>query len=163
MRKISLSEAIPHLLVGATVVTLLVVFLVNMFPPLKEAEIIDDSSYSNSESLSDSTKEANVGSSSDFSGNIGNSSQNSGDFGEKEGNTSSGSQNVTSEPQNGKININTASISELMTLDGIGEVKAKAIVEYREANGYFKSIDDLMLVKGVGEKTLEKNRDRITV
>ena len=61
------------------------------------------------------------------------------------------------------ININTASAYKLEELDGIGEVKAAAIVQYREENGYFKSIDELLNVKGIGEKTLEKNRDRITV
>ncbi len=146
MRKVPFSEALPHILVGATVITILVVFLVNMFPPLKEAEIINDSS-SYSESSLEATKENNFGSSSDpFDSNSG------------------GAHNsISSEPQSGKININTASVSELMTLDGIGEAKAKAIVEYREANGYFKSVNDLTLVSGIGEKTLEKNRDRITV
>lgn len=146
MRKVPFSEALPHILVGATVITILVVFLVNMFPPLKDAEIIDDpSSYSESSSVT--TKENNFGSSSDPSNS-----------------NSGGATNSTSfEPQGGKININTASVSELMTLDGIGEVKAKAIVEYRQVNGYFKSVDDLILVSGIGEKTLEKNRDRITV
>ncbi len=65
--------------------------------------------------------------------------------------------------ESGFININTASAAELMELDGIGEVKAAAIVEYRQENGKFGSVDDLLNVKGIGEKTLEKNRDRITV
>lgn len=63
----------------------------------------------------------------------------------------------------GLININTAPAYKLEELDGIGEVKAAAIVQYREENGYFKSVDELVNVKGIGEKTLEKNRDRITV
>lgn len=63
----------------------------------------------------------------------------------------------------GLININTAPAYKLEELDGIGEVKAAAIVQYREENGYFKSIDELLNVKGIGEKTLEKNRDRMTV
>ena len=62
----------------------------------------------------------------------------------------------------GLININTAPAYMLEELDGIGEVKAAAIVQYREENGYFKSIDELVNVKGIGDKTLEKNRDRIT-
>lgn len=61
------------------------------------------------------------------------------------------------------ININTASSSELQSLTGIGEVKARAIIEYREQNGGFSSVDELINVKGIGEKTLEKIRDRITV
>ena len=149
MRKIPLSEAVPHLMVIATIVTLLVVFLINVFPPLEKAVIIDDLS-SVSESSSMSVKEGNINNS------IPDRSNNS------SGSVSS-TNTIPSEPQNTKININTASVSELMTLDGIGEVKAKAIVEYRTENGNFKSIDDLVLISGIGEKTLEKNRDRITV
>jgi len=63
----------------------------------------------------------------------------------------------------GKININTASVEELMTLRGIGEVIAKAIVAYREQNGPFKTVDDLVAVRGIGEKTLSSLRDKITV
>lgn len=63
----------------------------------------------------------------------------------------------------GLININTASAAELVRLDGIGEAKARAIVEYREEHGYFMSVDELVKVSGIGEKTLEKNRDKITV
>lgn len=62
-----------------------------------------------------------------------------------------------------RININTATKEELMELDGIGEVKAQAIIDYRTQYGDFVSIDELTEVKGIGEKTLEKNRDRITV
>ena len=61
------------------------------------------------------------------------------------------------------ININSASVDELMLLDGIGETKANAIVEYRNANGYFTSVDELLNVSGIGEKTLEKIRDSCTV
>ena len=64
---------------------------------------------------------------------------------------------------NGKININTASLDELMGLDGIGEKKAQAIIDYRYENGRFNSIEELTNVSGIGEKTFEKNKDRITV
>lgn len=150
MRKIPLSEAVPHLIVAATVITLLVVFLINAFPPLEEAVVIDDQS-SVSESSSAVIREGNI-----------NGSVSSGASVSTSGSASSTSSSQIS-PQSDLININTASVEELMTLDGIGEVKAKAIVDYRAENGYFKSIDDLVLVSGIGEKTLEKNRDRITV
>ncbi|MBL0029296.1 MAG: ComEA family DNA-binding protein [Rhodanobacteraceae bacterium] len=61
------------------------------------------------------------------------------------------------------ININTASAEQLTALNGIGEAKAAAIVEYRKANGPFKSVDQLVDVKGIGLKLVEKNRDLITV
>lgn len=82
--------------------------------------------------------------------------------------TTSAAPDVTPTPektstQSGLININSAGISELMTLTGIGEVKAAAIIEYRETNGAFKNIDELLNVKGIGEKTLAKIRGKITV
>jgi competence protein ComEA len=61
------------------------------------------------------------------------------------------------------VNINTASIKELTGLKGIGEAKAKAIVEYRESNGKFNSVDELSKVKGIGQKTVEKLKSEITV
>lgn len=70
---------------------------------------------------------------------------------------------LSSEQNADLININTASSSELQSLTGIGEVKAGAIIEYREQNGGFSSVDELINVKGIGEKTLEKIRDRIIV
>src|SRR5690554_6299146 len=63
----------------------------------------------------------------------------------------------------GKININTADASELQKLSGIGPGKAKSIIDYRNKNGPFKSVDDLLNVSGIGEKTLEKIRDEIVV
>jgi len=62
-----------------------------------------------------------------------------------------------------KININTASSEELQTLYGIGPVKAQAIIDYRNENGFFRSVDELINVSGIGPKTLEKIRDQVTV
>lgn len=62
-----------------------------------------------------------------------------------------------------KININTATAEELMTLPGIGDKKAELIIELREEMGGFKSEADLMNVSGIGEKTFEKLKSRITV
>ena len=63
----------------------------------------------------------------------------------------------------GLININTADKAALMTLNGIGEVKAQAIIDYRRENGSFTSVNELLRVSGIGEKTLEKIRPYITV
>jgi competence protein ComEA len=61
------------------------------------------------------------------------------------------------------ININAADAETLATaIVGIGPAKAAAIVAYREQHGPFKTVDDLLLVKGIGEATLEKNRERLT-
>ena len=63
-----------------------------------------------------------------------------------------------------KVNINTANAEQIATtMTGIGENKAKAIVEYRNSHGKFKSIEDLENVDGVGLKTLEKNKDKISL
>ena len=61
------------------------------------------------------------------------------------------------------ININTASAGELETLPGIGPSLAKRIVEFREQNGPFKKNEDIMKVRGIGEKNFLKIKDLITV
>lgn len=61
------------------------------------------------------------------------------------------------------ININTASAHHLRRINGIGEVTAAAVIEYREQHGGFKTVDELVNVKGIGNATLEKIRDIITV
>jgi len=64
----------------------------------------------------------------------------------------------------GPVNVNTAdaeTISE--SLQGVGLSKARAIVEYRQKHGPFRSADDLSLVKGIGERTVELNREHILV
>ena len=61
------------------------------------------------------------------------------------------------------ININRATEAELVALDGVGSSKAQAIILYREMFGRFKTVDELTKVKGIGTKTIEKNRGRLTV
>ena len=63
----------------------------------------------------------------------------------------------------GKVNINRASKEELMTLSGIGEAKADAIIRYRQENGNFDSIEDIMEIEGIKEGVFRKIQDQITV
>jgi len=70
---------------------------------------------------------------------------------------------VTSESQSSLVNINTADESELMTLSGIGPSKAKAIITYREEKGFFKTIDEIKEVTGIGKQTFENLKDFISI
>ena len=76
-------------------------------------------------------------------------------------NNSTNSNNASS--VSGKVNINTANINELLTLTGIGESKAKDIINYRENNGLFKKIEDIKKVNGIKDATYNKIKDDITV
>ena len=67
------------------------------------------------------------------------------------------------EAGNGLVNINTATLEELMTLPGIGQTRAEAIVAYRDEQGGFQSIEDIMNVSGIKEGSFAKLKDRITV
>ena len=62
-----------------------------------------------------------------------------------------------------KVHLNAASREELMTLTGIGEKKADAIIRYRESNGGFQSVDELMQVEGIKEGTYNKIKDSIVI
>ncbi len=62
-----------------------------------------------------------------------------------------------------KVSINKATAEELSLLDGIGESKARAIIEYREKNGPFLKLEDLMNVSGIGEKSFEALKEKITL
>jgi len=67
-----------------------------------------------------------------------------------------------SQPSSGsKINLNSADVGQLQQLSGVGAKKAQAIIDYRNQNGKFNSIDDLQKVKGIGPKLLEKNRGQL--
>ncbi len=72
-------------------------------------------------------------------------------------------QYISSQTKDGKVNINTADIDMLCTLDGIGETRAFNIISYRLANGDFKKTDDIMKVKNIGPQAFKKIKDKICV
>lgn len=69
----------------------------------------------------------------------------------------------TGRQADGKINLNTATEKELQELPGIGPAMSARIVEYRESNGAFQSIDDIKKVRGIGASKFEKLKDRVTL
>ena len=70
---------------------------------------------------------------------------------------------LTENKSSKQININTATIEEIKTIDGLGESKAKSIIQYREENGPFKTIEEIKNVSEIGEALFEKIKDYITV
>lgn len=77
--------------------------------------------------------------------------------------TVEGSVPTGSDAQHEKININTATAAELMKLDGIGQVLSDRIIAYRDANGGFSSLAELINVEGISDKKLEAILDQITL
>ena len=67
------------------------------------------------------------------------------------------------EEESDKININKASQADLMTIPGVGEAKANQIIQYREENGSFQNIEDIMLISGIKEGLFNKIKDYIKV
>ena len=61
------------------------------------------------------------------------------------------------------VDINSATVEELMSVPGIGQVIAQRIVEFREKNGPYKTVDELLKVQGIGEKSLAKYRERLSI
>ena len=70
---------------------------------------------------------------------------------------------AASEASDGKINLNTADAGALMTLPGIGESKARSILSYREENGGFSSVEEIMNITGIKEGVYSKIKEYITV
>ncbi|HFI0236813.1 TPA: helix-hairpin-helix domain-containing protein [Streptococcus suis] len=70
---------------------------------------------------------------------------------------------MSQEGNESKVNLNTATEADLQTISGIGAKRAADIIAYREANGGFKSVDDLNNVSGIGDKTMESIRPYVTV
>jgi competence protein ComEA len=65
--------------------------------------------------------------------------------------------------ESGKVNINTAGVEELCTLSGIGEARAKVIISYRDSNGPFGSIEDIMNVSGIKQASFDRIKNDICV
>ncbi len=82
---------------------------------------------------------------------------------EESGGSISGQDADTGQAHDGLIDINTASLAQLMTLNGIGESKAANIIAYRESNGKFQSIEEIKNVNGIGEGVYANIQDKITV
>lgn len=77
--------------------------------------------------------------------------------------SSSSANNNSTMQDSGKININTATETELMTLSGVGQSKAKAIIDYRTQNGLFGAVEDIMQVPGIKEGVYNQIKDSITI
>lgn len=75
----------------------------------------------------------------------------------------SGEKGQNSQDNHDKININQADAQQFQTIDGIGEKRAKMIIQYRQEHGSFKQIEDLKKITGIGDKTFEKLKDKVSV
>lgn len=120
------------------------------FSYLNQAEILEDGQqlYVPSQEEVDSGKVADTAESTD-----------------SQSNQAAGMQNVenVSGQDDGKVDLNTAAKEELMTLNGIGDVRAQAILKYREEHGEFRSIEELMEVEGIKKGTFQKLKDQIKI
>lgn len=94
---------------------------------------------------------------------LGNQNNNNVNTGGKHINNGNNSNNNVSITKNNKININTANVSELKQITGIGESTANKIIDYRQNVGKFKKIEDIKEVKGIGESKFESLKNKITI
>ncbi len=81
----------------------------------------------------------------------------------KKDNNKNNNKNSNKQISDGKISINNADINELMTIKGIGETKAQRIIEYRNNNGRFNSIEEITNISGIGKTTFEKIKNYIKI
>ena len=139
---------IAFALVSAAVLILYIAF---DSPPINAIKVPPKSSTTQAEEQPDATESTQTATAGDETS------------AEQEGTSFSPSAQSSTVKTAGLVNINTATKEQLMTLDGIGEIKAQAILDYRRENGDFYTIDELTEVTGIGEKTLEKIRAQITV
>lgn len=161
-------KAATWVVISAAIV---LVFIRNAFPETKQAVIIEEISSVNKEipikeaALLPNNSSPETITSSTESAFSSSDKQNSAETPEiPQNNSDNSAVSSVSEPKNGSlININQAPAGELVKLDGIGETKAAAIIRYRNENGGFKSVDELINVSGIGQKTLEKIRNFVTV
>lgn len=96
-------------------------------------------------------------------GNQNNNNNNNANIGGKHTNNGNNLNNNVSITKNNKININTANVSELKQITGIGESTANKIIDYRQNVGKFKKIEDIKEVKGIGESKFESLKNKITI
>ena len=96
-------------------------------------------------------------------GNQNNNNNNNANIGGKHTNNGNNLNNNVSITKNNKININTANVSELKQITGIGESTANKIIDYRENVGKFKKIEDIKEVKGIGDSKFESLKNKITI
>jgi competence protein ComEA len=82
---------------------------------------------------------------------------------EKQGSNSTTANDQSFSSSTQKVNINTATKEELMTLDGVGEATAEKIIVYRQEHGSFSSIEEIKEVSGIGDKKYEAIKESITV
>lgn len=167
------SQHIKYLIIVTAMLCAVIIGYNAFYVPDANMSKISISTDASSVSASESSETEGYTPESNLSGNSGyvfSSAKSKSSISSIYGTASSASENKKTESSksskviHGKININTASANELSSgLSGVGDVLAKRIVDYREKNGKFKTIDDIKKVSGIGDKKYESIKDFITV
>ena len=169
MKKVSVDKVFAAAVRATVAAAIAVVFLRNVFPSEDNAIIIESVAPAEitAPSVSGEETPTKSGASAQGSDTSDSSLPESPTAPEPEQPNSSSEPSESDPPSSvqtsSRININTATLGQLKTLSGIGDVKARAIIDYREQNGGFGSVDELVNVSGIGSKTLENIREYITV